>query len=656
MNQMKKLLLGLALMSTAVWFTSCDPLAGMVKLVKDQKLTVDPNPLELHGTNVPFKMSAVLPVTMMKKDTKYDMEVYIRPGDINTQKDGDANKDEMKITTISADGNQYAGQTQAPTLTKDGSFKYDPKYNVSGLWIKGVVSTPKNGKSKKFPTEDGAGAVRIMNTPDQMYAIGIVTTTLMVKSPISEMYDGKGDSPFAYADPEYTVSDSKKQVRLDYEKGNSTAKKDFGVVVKNKEQIEVIDLFVKEKVPTFTATVVASHSPEGSESTNTNLVKGRAQNLADNFAEKMKLYNYKKEDVDKYNSMIVTKDMKNVNLRSLVMTVDEFKELVDKSSLTADQKNEAKKIMEESKAGKKSFVECEMELSKKPYYNTLENEVYPKMRYSRVEITLAGGKKTPAEMEVIATDVVAGKKPASSLSEAEYLTLVENTPDRAKRAAYLEAGVKEYPTWKMYNNLGAVYLDMMAMSGDKATKDANVAKAKTAIQTSISKKETAENTFNMAMVFFYEGNNSEAEKYLAKAIAFNSTNPRITKLINGAKGYLAIRAADSKASPKYEEAVQALTAAGDTYSALFNRALARHLRGDNSGATADINAAIQKNSKDGDANYLAAIIAMKNNQLGEMKNQLVAAFGKNSNLKTKAAADPVFAKVRNSAEYKDALK
>ncbi len=42
-------------------------LKQMVKLAKNQELTVTPNPLEVHGDSVAFEMTALLPLKMLKK-------------------------------------------------------------------------------------------------------------------------------------------------------------------------------------------------------------------------------------------------------------------------------------------------------------------------------------------------------------------------------------------------------------------------------------------------------------------------------------------------------------------------------------------------------------------------------------------------------------
>ena len=49
----------------------------MMKMSKEQQLTVDPDPLEVHADKVDFEMSAVLPVKMLKPNLTYTMQVHM---------------------------------------------------------------------------------------------------------------------------------------------------------------------------------------------------------------------------------------------------------------------------------------------------------------------------------------------------------------------------------------------------------------------------------------------------------------------------------------------------------------------------------------------------------------------------------------------------
>ena len=56
-------------------------LPKMVKMSKDQQLTVTPNPLEVHRDTVTFDMAANLPVKMLKKGTTYTVNTFYKYGE-----------------------------------------------------------------------------------------------------------------------------------------------------------------------------------------------------------------------------------------------------------------------------------------------------------------------------------------------------------------------------------------------------------------------------------------------------------------------------------------------------------------------------------------------------------------------------------------------
>ncbi|WP_026998819.1 tetratricopeptide repeat protein [Eisenibacter elegans] len=638
MSQSKNIVLGLAILGSTVWATSCDPLSGMIKLAKDSDLKADPNPLELHGTTVPFTMTAKLPTSMMKKNTEYTMEVYYRAGDIDAQADGTEDSKELKIGAVTFDGDKYAGTKDQPSESKQFSFQYKDEFERGGLWFKGVGKNKKNGKTKSFPSEDGKQAIRI---PAPNTVRGIVTSALHVKDPSKNPYDGTGESPFAFFDHGYVEESSSTPVRLDYEKGVAQAKKSF---MENEKTMEVIDLFLKPgNIPPFSATGTSSHSPEGSETVNTNLAQNRAKNMVDSFVEKLRLYNYKKEDLSKYVAGF------KIDPKSLDATWPEFKTMVNKNgTLTADQKQEIISIVD----GDGNFVEKERQLSQKDYYSVLENEVYPYMRYARVDVSMTKGTRSLEELAPLAAAIVKGEKEAEQMSEAEFLFVAENTADREQRAAILEAGAKKYPSHKVYNNLGATYLEHAAITGNTGSVD----KAENALKQAAGKKETAETHYNLANVYFMKGDVAKAKEHLDKAVKMGGSGS-LAKKLKGAEAYFAIKAASMRDDNKYNEAIASLNQADKNYVNNFNSGLAKLLQHkDFAGAANDFNAASKQYDKDGEVYYMLAIVALKENKLEDMGKFLGMAIAKDSMWKDKAVKDPVFYSVRTGSAFTNAVK
>ncbi|MCS6821331.1 MAG: tetratricopeptide repeat protein [Microscillaceae bacterium] len=630
----KKVVIGsLAFLGSVVMFTACkNPLAQMIKLADQQKLTVEPSPLELHGDKVNFTVGANLPVAMMKKGSVYELEVHYIAKNIETVTDDGKATPDISVGKISFDGDKYAGQKSEPRETRPFGFGYEDRLKEGGLMVKGNVFKKGKEKDKK-----SFGPVRMRANGGQ-FVKGISTTALLVKAPASGLTYSPTESPFASVDhnlvaPQPTV----KPVRLDFERGSANVNPAVG---DNKNTFDMVDLFVKEQIPPFEATVTGTHSPEGSEAVNTNLANARAKAVETAFMKTMQKYNYKKEDLTKYRF--------NLNPVTLKATLPEFYSLLDQSSLPAEAKSEIKSILNE----KGDFVENERKLAAKPYYNNLMNEVYPKLRYAKTEVMLNANQKTPAELSALAKRITEGKEAADKLSEEEYLFVAQNTPDLKERIAILKAAASKYDTWKIQNNLGAAYLDQSLLENDKSKIDM----ALSALNNSISKKETAEAYYNIAMAYAMQGKMKECEENLKKALNVGSSNPKVNKLLKGASGYFAIRAAETFDSPKYKEAVDLLNDAQANNPNLFNKGLAQLLSRRYDEAIASFNAALQKNNKDAITYYALAITAARKNDENAMASNLKKACELNSDLKAKAIKDVEFDKYKSSGAFKDAIK
>src|SRR5690606_10481591 len=111
-------------------------LPKMVKMAKEQHLTVTPNPLEVHKDTVAFDMAANLPVKMLKKRTVYTLNTYYKYGE-----------SEHALQPLELRAEDYPNSaTEQPRVTKDFAFAYSPAMKTGVLEVEGVAS--KGEKSK----------------------------------------------------------------------------------------------------------------------------------------------------------------------------------------------------------------------------------------------------------------------------------------------------------------------------------------------------------------------------------------------------------------------------------------------------------------------------------------------------------------------------
>ncbi|GAB4399592.1 MAG: hypothetical protein OHK0053_20030 [Microscillaceae bacterium] len=610
----------------------------MVKIAVQQKVNVDPNPLEVHGGDVGFTMSAELPVAMMKKGTKYTLEVSYVPTDVTKITDGtpieQISGNALSVGAIPFDGDKYQGQTENPNISKDFNFAYEPKYENGGLVVKGIATKLKNNKSKEF----GPVPLRVQ---DGGFVKGIATTSLLLKSPVDGVNPSTGESPFAYGAHGFQgPKDEFLSVDIFFEQGSATVTPN---TAGNKQVIETVsELFKGTQVPPFTATGVSTHSPEGREAINTDLAEKRAAALEQQFKRTMALLKYKEEQLKDYQF--------SFEKRVLGETLPEFNELVDGSSLTPEQKSEAKSIM--GKDG--DFVEKEQELQSKPYYRTLMTEVYPKMRRASTQVKKPGAAKSLPEMSALVKKIQAGEEKAEALTEQEYLYTAANTPDLDERLAILNTAAQKYQTWKVHNNIGATLMDIAIFKNDMSKVDQAIGQ----FEASMGKRETGEAAYNLAMAYSLKGDQAKMEEYLKKAVSLRSgdNDPTVAKLIKGAEGYLKFKEAKRYNDGRYQDAEDILSQAAGTVPNIFNKGLAQLLNRKYDAALSSFSSAAQKNPKDAVVQYAMAVAYARKGDESNMAAALKKSCELNANMKAKALRDVEFDKYKESAGFRDAIK
>ena len=77
---MKKFNLAIATVVAAAILSGCS-LSKMIQLASDQDLKVAPSPLELHGGEVAYNMSIVLPPKMLPSGKVYTLKNFYQYGD-----------------------------------------------------------------------------------------------------------------------------------------------------------------------------------------------------------------------------------------------------------------------------------------------------------------------------------------------------------------------------------------------------------------------------------------------------------------------------------------------------------------------------------------------------------------------------------------------
>lgn len=571
-------------------------LPKMVKMAKEQQLTVTPNPLEVHKDTVAFEMAANLPVKMLKKGTAYTVNTFYKYGE-----------NEMALDPIEFKAEDYPNAaTEQPRVTKNFAFAYAPAMKSGALEVEGVAS--KGTKNKK--------------TERMQVATGVITTSKLVKPVYFPAFAGHG-----YNNQEELVP----VVIPDFifEQGRSVLRPSETRSAKGKQ----LDAFIAEKNATRTVTITGTHSPEGAERINSKLSEERAAVIEKYYRGQMNKYDYKG-----------LADSIKFILKPVIEDWTEFKNaLAEYEGITSEQKTEYQNIIN----GGGTFESQEDALHKLPTYKKVFNDIYPTLRTAKTEILTVKEKKTDAEMSVLSKQITQGQVSADTLSFEEMMYAATLTPSLDEKAAIYEAATKKGTNWNAHNNLGAVYIAQALENSANAAALADKAQAQLEIASKI--KDAPEVRANLASVHMIKGNAWAAYDNASKALNGGLSGDNSAG-VNGVKGAAEIMMA------KYSDAVRSESSAADNASNLFNKGLAQVLNKDYQNALTSFGDATKKDSNLAIAYYGAAIASARLSNMDGVVSNLTNAVKADPSLKEAALADLEFAKFSANEAFRNALK
>ncbi len=585
MIRMRKLNHALVILVTAGVLSGC-ALGKMIKLADQQDLQVDPNPLELHGGKVPYSISAVLPPKMLPTGKVYTLKNFYQYGD-----------KEIEIGSIEFKADDFPNSsTTTSRKSADFEFNYTDDMNPGKLMVQGVATDPRNGKS--------------LETPKLEVALGVITTSSAVKDNYLASYADHG-----YNDQEELIPTN---IDFYFEQGRSVLRANLRTDgVSNREKQSNLAAFIAEKNVTRTVTITGTHSPEGPERINSNLSQERAERIEEYYRRQMRRYDYKG-----------SADSIKFILKPIVEDWTAFRNAIaDYDGVDASTKAEWGRII----SGTGTFEDKEKQLRKSSSYQKVFDEIYPSLRSAKTEILTVKEKKTPAEISVLAKQIVSEEVTPDTLSLEELMYSATLTPSLEEKAAIYLAATKKGGTWQAHNNLGAVHLEMAMEDADNREK--LVQDAITQLEIAANKNKAPEVMANLGSAFVMQGDYEQAVGALAEAEA--SASNELKADIYGVRGPIEIRNAD------YDKAKATLAGASNNEVTNFNRGLVSLLTEDWNGAD-DYFENILDSSIGADASYYRAVTAARANRSGDVVSNLKDAVSKDASLKDKALADLEF--------------
>ena len=589
---MKNLNLIVATIIAISTFSGC-ALKKMVKLAEKQDLEVSPDPLELHGNQVAFDLSAVLPPKMLPTGKVYTLNTTYQYGD-----------KEIEVGSIEFNAENYPKSSSTTSrVSRSFSMPFNASLNPGSLMIQGEAKDPKNGKA--------------LTTAKMEIAVGIITTSGAVQNDYATNYADHG-----YNDQEELIPTN---INFYFPQGSSYLSQYLATDGKsNKAKKSNLSAFIADKNITRTVTITGTHSPEGSETINGDLSKNRAEAIEKYYRSQMRKYDYKG----------TAAEIKFI-LKPVVQNWTAFKVAMRASEISEDSKKAFLNIVN----GSGSFEDKEKAMRKISAYKSVFDKVYPSLRTAQTEILTVKEKKSPAEISLLAKHIVDGDTTSEVLSNEELLYAATLTPSlKEKEEIYMAASKKE-GSWVAHNNLAAVYLQMAEQNGDDMAK--NIQDALTQLDIASNKTDHIEVHANRGTAHMMLASYQESFEALSSAIS--GATGDLKEALNASLGSIHIRMGD------YEKASAALAAADDSEVANFNRGLA-HLLGDNlDGANREFNKINNSSSLASHAAYYSAVTAARSNNESGIKSKLKTAVSIDVTLKEKALNDLEF------SNYADAV-
>lgn len=592
---MKKLVY-LTFLLAVLTLSSCS-LNKMIQMAKDQQLTVNPNPLEVHADSVSFDISATLPVKMLQKGKVYSLNTFYTYGG-----------SEMSLGTVEFKAENYPdAATTQPVATQNFSFPYDESLNRGNIEIQGVALDPKNGKTK--------------STERFAIASGLITTSTLVEAVYYPAYADHG-----YNNQEELIPAN---VNFYFEQGKSNLR----YSERRSDRGKYFEAFIAEKNVTRTVTITGTHSPEGPERINSKLSESRAKVIE----------NYYKRMMDKYDYTDAAGEIRFI-LKPVIEDWSEFKAaLADYDGISSEGKSEMLSIVN----GPGSFEDKEDRLQKVNGYKKVFKDIYPPLRSAKTEILRVKEKITDAEISVLAKGITKDEVSADTLSIEELMYAASLTPSLEEKEAIYKAAIKKEDSWNAHNNLGAVYI---ANAMENPSEAANYAQqAETQFDIANNKNASAEAFVNLGSVYLFQGNKAKARESLGKASTMSGNN-ELTAGMNGVAGSVNIMLA------YYDNAVKELSGSEETSVNMFNKGLAYILTKDYQNAVTAFGEATDLDDGNAKAYYGMAVAYARMNNGSKASEMLKKAVDNDASLKERAATDLEFVNFAGSAEFVDALK
>ena len=423
--------------------------------VKEEYFVVDPNPLEVKGGQVEYKVTGTFPEKTFIKNVVCTATPELR------WEGGSVKGEPVTLQGEKIEGNnQVIEWVEGGSFTYNGSFKYQPEMAESELWV--TFEATKKGKAIEVEPVHIADGV---NATAELYSeTAKGANTAGSKDAFQRIIKQAQDANIMFVIQQANVRSS--ETNSDAVKALKESLKNFAADTKN---------YAIDNVE-----ISAYASPDGGVKLNDKLAAQREKNAA----------SYAKNEVKRAKSTAA------IESKYTAQDWDGFKELVEKSNL--QDKDLILRVLSMYDDPEKREAEIK---NLSAVYKDLAADILPQLRRARLTLNYQIIGRSDEEIQE------AYKSDASVLSVEELLYAATLTEDKAAKKDIYTTASKNYPNdYRAFNNLGEIaYKD-----GDYATAETNFKKALSI------KADAPEVNTNMGLLCLAQNKPEEAQTYFAK--------------------------------------------------------------------------------------------------------------------------------------------
>ncbi len=504
-----------------------------------------------------------------------------------------------QVGALNFEFGEFIYEKGRPSIVKQFDFPYAPAKDKGKLYIQGTAIDKRNG--------------RLKYTKPALIASGLITTPLLLvrNNNIQLVPDSYKADPTApailpfYFEPEET--------KLRSYLGSN---------------LQVLDQYILDNVATQTITIKASQAPDEYSK---KVAEKRASTIKEYYQQKVQTLDYSGKKV----TINTTSAKTDWNLLLAKLQV---------SALPKTQLDEVADII----TGKSSDAEKATALEKTEAFDYLQQYVYPAMRYAQVTINYNRERKSDYKLYLLAKKIANQEADADVLTEEELQYAASLTPLLAEKKKLYEAAVQTTDKWPAYYNLGVIYVEMARKDHRPKARQALLARAIHNLTYAGFRNPTAEVYYSLASAHHVRGNKLEALQYYDYALKLGGSQ-QILQHTFADKAALEIEIG------QYDDAIESLRHAGDSYQTNINLGLSYLLKENYEGAEQYYNRALELKPNDALAHYSLALVGARTRQEQMLTENLRKAVNADRTFTQKAIEDIEFGNYRGKSAFEDAL-